>query len=203
MMDLILILAIVLAIIVALIAAVLLIPVDISLRLFKKGDLTQLCISFRLLMGIASGRLHFSSEKREFRFRVLGVTALRKDLKKEEDEKKKKQTPTDWKKLVWNANELYDAGKELAGAITKNTSVKRLRGKVKVGLSDPAQTGMLVGFLYAGSGIANAVLPESELEIEPSFDKEQMDADIETELSLPLFKVVIPLIRFFRRVRTI
>jgi hypothetical protein len=74
---------------------------------------------------------------------------------------------------------------------------------VKVGLSDPAQTGMLVGFLFAGSGIANAVLPESELELEPSFYKEQMDADIETELSLPLFKVVIPLIRFFRRVRTI
>jgi hypothetical protein len=58
-------------------------------------------------------------------------------------------------------------------------------------------------FLFAGSGIANAVLPESELELDPSFDKEQMDADIETELSLPLFKVVIPLIRFFRRVRTI
>jgi hypothetical protein len=62
---------------------------------------------------------------------------------------------------------------------------------------------MLVGFLYAGSGIAKAVLPESELEIEPSFDKERMDADIETELRLPLFKVVIPLIRFFRRVRAI
>jgi uncharacterized spore protein YtfJ len=33
------------------------------------------------------------------------------------------------KELVWNANELYDAGKELAGAITKNTSVKRLRAR--------------------------------------------------------------------------
>ncbi len=92
---------------------------------------------------------------------------------------------------------------ELLGSLTKNISVKRLRGKVKVGLSDPAQTGMLVGFLYAGSGIANAVLPESELEIEPAFDKERMDADIETELRLPLFKVVIPLLLFLRRVSTI
>lgn len=201
MMDLILILAIVLAIIVALIAAALLIPVDISLRPFKEGPLAQLCVSFRLLKGISSGRLDVSSAKREFRLRILGVTILTKDIKKKEDKKKKK--PTDWNKLVWNANELYDAGMDLVGALTKNTSVKRLRGKVKVGLSDPAQTGMLVGFLYAGSGIAKAILSESELEleIEPSFDKERMDADIETELRLPLFKVVIPLILFFRRVR--
>ena len=209
-MDLILILAIVLVIIVALLAAALLIPADISLRPFKEGSLAQLCVSFRLLKGISSGRLDVSTSKREFQLRVMGVTILTKDLKKkEEDEdkrkKKKKKKPTDWKKLVWNAKELYDAGKELVAALTKNTSVKRLRGKVKVGLSDPAHTGMLVGFLYAGSGIAEAVLPESELEIEiePSFDKERVDADIETELRLPLFKVVIPLIRFFRRVRAI
>ena len=205
-MDLILILPIVLVIIVALLAAALLIPADISLRPFKEGSLAQLCVSFRLLKGIASGRLDVSSAKREFRLRILGVTILTKDLKKteaEEKKKKEKKESTGWNKLVWNANELYDAGMDLVGALTKNTSVKRLRGKVKVGLSDPAHTGMLVGFLYAGSGIAKAVLPESELEIEPSFDTERMDADIETELRLPLFKVVIPLIRFFRRVRTI
>ncbi len=206
-MDLILIIAIVLVIIVALLAAALLIPADISLRPFKEGPLAQLCVSFRLLKGISSGRVDVSTSKREFRLRVLGVTILRKDLKKTDSAKKekKKKKPTDWKKLVWHANELYDAGKELVAALTKNTSVKRLRGKVKLGLSDPAHTGMLVGFLYAGSGIAKAVLPESELEIEiePSFDKERMDADIETELRLPLFKVVIPLIRFFRRVRAI
>ncbi len=203
MMDLILILAIVLVILIALLAAALLIPADISLRPFKEGPVAQLCVSFRLLKGVSSGRLDVSTAKREFQLRVLGVTILRKDLKKTDSAKKekKKKKPTDWKKLVWNANELYDAGMDLVGALTKNTSVNRLRGKVKVGLSDPAHTGMLVGFLYAGSGIAKAVLPESELEIEPSFDKERMDADIETELRLPLFKVVIPLIRFFRRVR--
>jgi hypothetical protein len=205
-MDLILILAIVLAILVALLAAALLIPADISLRPFKEGPLAQLCVSFRLLKGIFSGRLDVSTAKRELRFRVLGVTILTKDLKKadsakKEKKEKKKKKSTDWKELVWNANELYDAGTDLVRALTKNTSVKRLSGKIEVGLSDPAHTGMLVGFLYAGSGIAKAILPESELEIEPSFDKERMDADIETELRLPLFKVVIPLIRFLRRVR--
>ncbi len=158
---------IVLAIIVVLIAATLLIPVDISLRLLKEGPLAEGRISFALLMGTASGRIAFSAEKRDFQLQVLGVTLLKRPL-----EKKEKKPPTDWKKLVVNANELYAAEKELAGALTKNVSIKRLGGRVKVGLSDPAQTGMLVGFLYAGSGIAKAFLPETHLEIEPSFEEE-------------------------------
>ena len=198
-MDIILILLIVLAIIVVLIAATLLIPVNISLRLFKDGALAQVRMSFGFLMGIVSGRMDFNHEKREFRLRVLGVTLLRRDLEERKEEKK----PTDWKKIVGNANKLYAAGKDLAGALTKNISIKRLGGRMKVGLSDPYQTGMLIGFLYAGSGIAKAFLPETSLEIEPSFDKEQMDADIEIGLSPPLFKTVIPLIRFFRRIRKV
>ncbi|MEA2033795.1 MAG: hypothetical protein U9N41_09470, partial [Euryarchaeota archaeon] len=77
-MGMVLILLIVLVIIVVLIAATLLIPVDISLRLFKKGPLAQVQMSFGFLMGIASGRMDFSSEKREFRLRVLRVTLLRR-----------------------------------------------------------------------------------------------------------------------------
>lgn len=200
-MGLILILLIVLATIVVLIVAAFLIPVDISLRLFKEGPLTQGSMSFGFLMGTASGRMDFNHEKREFRLRVFGVTLLRRDLaaRKEKPEKK----PTDWKKLAWNANELCAAVKDLAGALTKNLSIKRLGGRVKVGLSDPAQTGMLIGLLYAGTGVAKAFLPETRLEIEPSFDAEMIDADIEMGFSLPLFKVIIPLIRFFRRIRKI
>jgi len=199
MMDLMLILVIVLAIILVLIAATLIIPVDISIRLFKEGPLAQVRMSFGFLMGTASGRLDFSHEKQEFQLRVLGVTLLRKDLEERKEEKK----PTDWKKVVGNANELYDAGKDLVGALTKCLSIKRLGGRVKVGLSDPSQTGMLIGFLYAGSGIAKAFLPETQLEIEPSFEGEQMDADIGIGLSLPLFKIVIPVIRFFRRTKKV
>lgn len=202
-MEVILTLSIVLAIIVILIAATLLIPVDISLRLLKEGLLAEGRISFALLMGTASGHIDFSPEKRTLRLQVLGVTLLKRPLEKREKKPKEEKPPTDWKKLLENANGLYAAGKELARALTKNVSIKRLGGRVKVGLSDPAQTGMLVGFLYAGSGIAKAFLPEARLEIEPSFEEEQMDADLELGLSLPLFKMIIPLIRFFRRTRKI
>jgi hypothetical protein len=206
-MSVILILLIVLAIIVVLIAATLLIPVDISIRLSKEGPLAQGWLSFALLMGTASGRIDFSPEKREFLLQVLGITLLKRPLEKREkktkDEKQREEKHPDWTKVILNANELYAAGKELARALTKSLSIKRLGGRVKVGLSNPAQTGMLVGFLYAGSGIAKAFLPETSLEIEPSFEEELMDADLELRLSLPLFKTVIPLIRFFRSTRKV
>ena len=203
MMDLMLIVAIVLVILVFLIAATLLIPVDISIWLSKEGPVAQGWLSFALLMGTVSGRIDFSPEKRTFRLQVLGGTLLKRPLEKKEKKPKDEKPPTDWKKLLVNANELYVAGKELVGALTKSISIKKLGGRIKVGLSDPAQTGMLVGFLYAGCGIAKAFLPETSLEIEPSFESEQMDADLELELSLPLFKLIIPLIRFFRSTRKI
>ncbi|HUV03046.1 MAG TPA: DUF2953 domain-containing protein [Desulfobacteria bacterium] len=200
----ILILLAVLVIFAVLIAAALIIPVEIAIKLIKERSMAEGRISFGFLKGTASGHVDFSPEKREFRLQVLGVTLLKRPLEKRAEEKPKaEKPPTDWKEVAGHADELYAAGKELAGALVKNVSIKRLEGRVKVGLSDPAQTGMLVGFLYAGSGIAKAFLPEARLEIEPSFEEEQMDADLELELSLPLFKMIIPLIRFFRRTRKI
>jgi len=159
-------------------------------------------MSFGFLKGAVSGRIDFSPDMREFRLRVLGITFLRRPLEKRA-ERPKEEKHTDWKKIIWNANELYAAGKELVVSLTKSLSIKRLGGRVKVGLSDPSQAGMLIGFLYAGSGIAKAFLPETSLEIEPSFDEEQMDADLELGLSLSLFKTIIPLISFFCKTRKI
>ena len=210
-MGIILILLVVLSILVALIALALLIPVDLSIRLIKEGVTAEGKLSFKILKGAASGHVDFSSEKQEFRLRVLDFTVLRRPLEKKEEEdeekqrkeKRKEKKPTDWKRIVGNANELYAAGKELASAFTNNIYVKRLRGRAEIELPDPAQTGLLFGFLYASSSIATAFMPETPLEFAPSFEEEKLDANIELELSLPLFKMIIPAIRFFRRTKKI
>jgi hypothetical protein len=136
---------------------------------------------------------------------VLGFTLLRRPLEMRAEKKRAKaeKPPTDWKKVALHAGELYAAVKALAGALVKNTTLKRVAGTVKLELPDPAQTGMLVGCLYAGSGIAKAFLPQTDIEIEPSFAEEKLDADVKLELSLPLFKVIIPVIRFFHSTRKI
>jgi hypothetical protein len=223
MIDLMLLLVIVLVVILGLVAAVLFIPVDILLRLCKEGLLTRLLMSFKLVKGLAAGGIDIGQGKREFRLQIIGITVLRRDLEEKEEAKKKKKKkekkkekekeekekekekgkkkPPDWKKIVWDADVLYDSGKKLAVALITTISLKRLDGKVKVGLSDAGQTGMFTGLLYAGNGITKGFLPESRIEIEPSFEQERLDADFEIELKLPLYKLVIPLIRFFRRIK--
>ncbi|MBN1763559.1 MAG: hypothetical protein JW878_10900 [Methanomicrobia archaeon] len=195
----------VLVVFAVLIAAALIIPVEIAIKLIKERSIAEGRVSFGFLKGTASGHVDFSPEKQEFRLQALGFTLLRRPLEKRAEEKKAKaeKPPTDWKKVAGHADELYAAGKELARALVKNTSLKSVEGTVKIGLPYPAQTGMLIGCLYAGSGIAKAFLPEIHLEIEPFFAEEKLDADVELELSLPLFKMIIPLIRFFRSTRKI
>ena len=197
MIDLMLILLIVLVLIGVFIAAVLFVPSDLTLRLFKEESATEVCISFGILWRFVSGSVTITPKKRDFRLQIISFTIIRRDFDKE------RKKPSDWKKIVRNADELYDAGTELVGALTKNLSIKSVSSKVRVGLSDPAQTGKLIGLLYAGCGIARGYLPESRNVIEPSFNEERLDTDLKIELSLPLFKLVIPLIHFLQRTRGI
>ena len=86
-------------------------------------------------MGTASGRVEFSSERREFQLQLFSATLLRKPLEKEKVKKPEKKKPNDWKKIVGNANAVYSAGIELVGALTRSISIQRLSGKVEVGFT--------------------------------------------------------------------
>ena len=208
-MALTLILSIFFALIVILIVATLLIPAGISVKLLKEGPIAEVRVSFRLLLGALTCHIEYSAERNEFQARILGLTLLRRPLERvagkteeKKREKKEKKGP-DWKTMMKSANELYDAGKELVSGLTRHLSLRRVRGKLVVGLPDAAETGILTGALYAGRGIANAAFPHAYLEIEPAFGEEKMNADITMELSLPLVTIMAPVIRFLWRMRKI
>lgn len=210
-MGILLILLIVVAILVAVVVAALLLPIDLSIRLVTKGLGAEGTLAFAFLKGAVSGHVDFSSEQQEFRLRVSRFTVLRRPLEKKaaeaekeaEEEKKKPQEKklADWTKLVVNANELYAAGTELARAVTSSISVERVQASAEIGLPDPAQTGMLTGFFYAGSSIATVFLPQTRLEFTHSFEEEKLDTDVDVALRLALYKMVLPAIRFYRRTR--
>ena len=209
-MTLALILLIIFALIVILVVATFLIPADISVRLVKEGPVAEVEIAFGLLLGALFGRFEYSVERQEFQARILGLTLFRRPLERrmvgkaeeKKPEKREKEGP-DWKTILTNADELYSAGKELVSALNRHLSRKRIRGKLVVGLPDVAETGMLTGALYAGRGVINAAFPEADIEIEPSFHEEKMDANVVMELSLPLVTIIAPVIRFLWRMRKI
>jgi len=209
-MALILVLLIFFALIVILVVATLVIPADITIRLLKEGPVAEVGVSFRLLLGALTGRIEYSAERNEFRVRILGLKLFRRPLERrtvgkaeaKKREKREKEGP-DWKAMITNADELYSAGKELVSALTRHLSLKRVQGKLAVGLPDAAETGMLTGALYAVRSIANAASPQAYFEIEPSFYEEKMDADVAVALSLPLVTIMAPVIRFLWKMRKI
>jgi hypothetical protein len=203
-MDVIVVLLLGLALIVLLLAAALLIPATVSLTLVKEGPAADFQVAFGIMKGIISGIVHVTPERRHVQLKVGRFTLLTRPLAQKEEHKRKRKTAKkhpEVKDLLVNADVLFVAGKDLVRALTRHIALTNLTGKVELGLADPAETGMLTGLLYAGSGIMQALLPQTQLAIAPSFDEERLDARLELQLRLRLICLIRPLIRFLRRTR--
>ena len=203
-MDVIVVLLLGLALIVLLLAAALLIPATVSLTLVKEGPAADFRVAFGIMKGIISGIVHVTPEKRHVQLKVGRFTLLTRPLAQKEEPKRKRKKAkkhTEVKDLLVNADVLFVAGKDLVRALTRNIALTNLTGKVELGLADPAETGMLTGLLYAGSGIMQALLPQTQLAIAPSFDEERLDARLELQLRLQLGYLIRPLLRFLRQTR--
>jgi len=193
-----------LTVVLLLLAAALLIPATVSLTLVKEGPAADFQVAFGLLMGIISGIVHVTPERRYVQLKAGRFTLLTRPLAQKEEHKRKRKTAkkhTEVKDLLINADVLFVAGKDLVRALTRHIALTNLTGKVELGLADPAETGMLAGLLYAGSGIMQALLPQTQLAIAPFFDEERLDARLELQLRLRLGYLIRPLLRFLRQTR--
>ena len=193
-----------LTVVLLLLAAALLIPATVSLTLVKEGPAADFQVAFWLLMGIISGIVHVTPERRYVQLKAGRFTLLTRPLAQKEEHKRKRKSAkrhTEVRDLLINADVLFVAGKDLVRALTRHIALTNLTGKVELGLADPAETGMLAGLLYAGSGIMQALLPQTQLAIAPAFDEERLDARLELQLRLRLGYLIRPLLRFLRQTR--
>ena len=81
--------------------------------------------------------------------------------------------------------------KGLAGAIR----VKRFRARLRMGLEDPADTGMAAGYLWSMIGCLESLHP-LDVRIEPSFHEEVLEGEVEGALRIWPALGVLPLLRF-------
>ena len=81
--------------------------------------------------------------------------------------------------------------KGLAGAIR----VRRFRARLRMGLEDPADTGMAAGYLWSMIGCLESLHP-LDVRIEPSFHEEVLEGEVEGALRIWPALCVLPLLRF-------
>jgi hypothetical protein len=81
--------------------------------------------------------------------------------------------------------------KGLAGAIR----VRRFRVRLRMGLEDPADTGMAAGYLWSMIGCLDSLYP-LDVRIEPCFHEEALEGEVEGALRIWPALGVLPLLRF-------
>lgn len=74
--------------------------------------------------------------------------------------------------------------------------IKRLESYVTFGLSDPAETGMLCGFIHAIAGLAYSRCRKCSFSINPVFINPMMDFRGNMEISVRIYSLIFPMLKF-------
>ncbi len=74
--------------------------------------------------------------------------------------------------------------------------IKRLESYVIFGLSDPAETGMLCGFIHAIAGLAYSRCRKCSFSINPVFINPMMDFRGNMEISVRIYSLIFPMLKF-------
>ncbi|WP_292373829.1 DUF2953 domain-containing protein [Methanosarcina sp. UBA411] len=74
--------------------------------------------------------------------------------------------------------------------------IKRLESCVTFGLSDPAETGMLCGFIHAIAGLAYSRCRKCSFSINPVFINPMMDFRGNMEISVRIYSLIFPMLKF-------
>ncbi|MBN1324383.1 MAG: DUF2953 domain-containing protein [Methanotrichaceae archaeon] len=111
----------------------------------------------------------------------------------EDEEEQGNEEPVKWKEMLEILRDPGIAARiwRLARGCLGGVQIRDMKGTIRVGLADPAETGILLGYLYAVAGALSI-----DLCIEPSFDLECLDGTAEGTLRLWPYRLIAPILSF-------
>ncbi len=188
-----------LLILLVLLASLLLIPFHLSAQLERREGRSSMRFAVRGIIGFS--RTTEDGETTSA-LQILRRTApKRREEKEEKKDQKKKGIPTgDLVEVLPELPYLVGAILRLLNALRRSVAMEQLKGEVRVGLGDPAQTGMLVGLTHAIGGVVSPWADTSDLTLLPVFDEAVLEGELEMKLSLRLLRLVGPATRLFLKV---
>ncbi len=117
--------------------------------------------------------------------------------KQEKDKEKKGIQTGDLLEVLPEIPGLVGAVLRLLNALRKSVAMEQLKGEVRVGLGNPAHTGMLVGLTHAIGGIVSPWADLSDLTLQPVFDEAVLEGELEMNLQLRVLRLVGPATSLF------
>ncbi len=186
-----------------LLASLLLIPIHLSAQLERREGRSSMKFAVRGIFGFS--RTTEDGETTSV-LQLLRRTAPKRrqekegEKDKEKDQKKKGISTGDLLELLPELPYLVGAILRLLNALRRSVAMEQLKGEVRVGLGDPAKTGMLVGLTHAIGGVVSPWADTSDLIFLPVFDEAVLEGELEMKLRLRLLRLVGPAARLFLKV---
>lgn len=121
----------------------------------------------------------------------------RKKKVKTEDEKEK--WLSNKKILYWGIKAFRSLRKplfRLFSDLLNGIKIKRLESRMIFGLSDPADTGMLCGFIHSVIGLIYSRCRHCSFSINPVFMDPMLDFHGNTEIRVRIYSLILPVIKF-------
>lgn len=184
--------SLIVSIIVVSIIAVLLIPVTISINSVRSGGKIEGTFSISWVIFLLRYTLRerrselFVFGKGIFRHKAFEVKPPEMEPIKERKKSRKMPHDRDFLNMTGPMLRLF---KDLVHAFR----IKYFHIDITFGLSDPANTGILTGFMHA---VRSSLKKEKDFKFTPDFTKQVMGWSLRSKASITPIKIVIPLVKF-------
>lgn len=118
--------------------------------------------------------------------------------KEKEEEKKKEKEPGRWtfKNILKLLRILIVPVMRLLEGILKAIDIHKLKMSLKFGFDDPADTGMVLGYLYALRGYLEYQYESVRLYAEPNFVEMMLDFNVIGDIKFRIVNLILPVLKF-------
>ena len=126
--------------------------------------------------------------------------------KKPEIEKAPESGMTSREKLHWGMEAFRSLRRplfRLFSDLLNGIKIKRLESYVMFGLSDPADTGMLCGFIHAVTGLVYSRCKHCSFSINPVFVNPMVDFKGDMEIRVRIYSLIYPMLKFMFNRKTL
>lgn len=138
--------------------------------------------------------------------RKRGIIARIRREKEPEEEKAPQKRMTTREKLHWGF-EAYKSLKKpmlrLFSDLLKGIKIKRLDSYMAFGLDDPADTGILCGFIHSIAGLIYSRCRRCSFSINPVFMNPMMDFRGNIEIRVRIYSLIFPMLKFMLNRKTL
>lgn len=135
-----------------------------------------------------------------------GIISRIRGKKEPEAEETPQKGMTTREKLYWGFEAFKSLRKPLFRLVTdllKGIKIKRLDSYMAFGLDDPADTGMLCGFIHSITGLVYSRCRHCSFSINPVFMNPIMDFRGSMEIRVRIYSLIFPMLRFMLNRKTL